>query len=117
MAELKENIIAKGFDLLKYTIPILNQLPRHQKFTLGDRIQNLESNLLDHLVAAFYSTGPAKRRHVENANITLEQLRLYIRLGYELDYFPHTQYKEFARRTTELGRMIGGWLKKLPRAN
>ncbi len=33
----KESIISKAYDLLKYSIPVLNKFPRDFKFTLGDR--------------------------------------------------------------------------------
>jgi hypothetical protein len=30
-------VIQKTYDLIKWYVPILNRLPRHHKFTLGDR--------------------------------------------------------------------------------
>jgi len=41
------SIIQKTYDLIKYYIPILNNLPRNHKFTLGDRLISRLYNLLD----------------------------------------------------------------------
>ncbi len=115
MQESKELIITKAYDLLKYTIPALNKLPRSQKFVFGDRIQNQLSELLEQLVLAYYSPVEVKRETLLHVNIRLEILRYYFRLGYDLGYYSSLVYKDFAERTNEIGRMTGGWLKKLPR--
>ena len=44
---------------------------------------------------------------------TLEIIRHYIRLAFELNYFYQTHYKKLAERVNEIGRMMAGWLKSL----
>lgn len=109
----KETIIQKMYDLLKFTIPILNKFPRSQKFTLADRIQNQLSDLLDLYIEAYYLPSPQKKLLLAKANISLEKLRHYCRLCYDLGIFNSTKYQELAERLQEIGRMTGGWLKSL----
>ncbi len=58
----KETIIQKVYELLKFTIPVLNKYPRNQKFTLADRIQNQLSDLLELYIEAYYISGREKKR-------------------------------------------------------
>ena len=86
--EQQETIVGKSFQLLKHSIPILNHLPRSQKFVLGDRIQNLSSDLLEVLMEAFYESANAnKQLLLRKANLILEKLRHYWRLGHELGHY------------------------------
>lgn len=109
----KETLVSRTYDLLKYTIPLLNRLPKSQKFTLGDRIQQLMNDLLELYIEAYYAPADEKRPRLLRANIQLEKLRHYLRLAFELNYLSSGQYREFAERTTEIGKMTGGWLKSL----
>lgn len=109
----KETIIQKVYDLLKYAIPILNKFPRNHKFTLGDRIQNQLSDLLELYVEAYYLPKDKKQALLLHANISLEKLRHYFRLCFELGIYDSKKYNEFAIRLNEIGRMTGGWLKSL----
>ncbi len=113
MKNSKETIITKAYDFLKMAIPVLNKLPRNQKFTFGDRVQNFLSDLLELLIEAYYAPKSEKPMMLSKVNICLEKLRYYFRLGYELGYYNSTKYKEFAQKIQEIGRMTGGWLKSL----
>lgn len=109
----KETIVQKVYDLLKFTIPILNRFPRSQKFVLGDRIQNQLSDLLELYIEAYYAKTSGKKSLLDKANISLEKLRHYFRLCFELGLFDSKKYHDFAQRLHEIGRMTGGWLRSL----
>ena len=113
--EQKDTIIQKVYDLLKTTIPFLNTLPRSQKFTLGDKIQTHLSELLELLIRAYYAPPVQKREKLNQVNITLEILRHYFRLCFDLNYIPFKKYEGFAQQLNEIGRMVGGWIKSLER--
>ena len=60
------------------------------------------------------SSGKLNFRRLRNrVNITLEKLRHYFRLGYELGFYNSVRYQEFAQQIDEIGRMTGGWIKSL----
>ncbi len=113
----KETIIQKVYDLLKNTIPILNKFPRSQKFSLGDRIQNQLSDLLELYIKAYYASSSDKKNLLEQANTQLEIIRHYFRLAYDLGLYHSRKYHFFAEQLHEIGRMTGGWLKSLSKKN
>jgi hypothetical protein len=113
MEHTKEIITEKAYDLLKISLPILEGLPRSQKFTLGDRIQNHLNDLLEILIKAYYAPATEKKQLLTQVNVRLEILRYYYRLGYERGHYSSLKYHDFAQKTDEIGRMTGGWLKSL----
>ena len=47
MEQTNETIVSKAYDLIKYSLPILNKMPKDQRYLLGDRIQTMLSDLLE----------------------------------------------------------------------
>lgn len=113
MTSKKETIITQTYDLLKYTIPVLNKFPKSQKFVLGDTIQTKISNLLELYIKAYYTPNSQKKPLLEDANITLEILRHYFRLAFDLGLYNSKRYHDFAKKLNEIGKMTGGWIKTL----
>jgi len=109
MAE-KETIITKTYDLLKYSIPILAKFPRDQKFLLGDQFQRLLTEILDAFIEAYYSKS--KLPLLVPANMSLEKLRYRIRLSHDFQHISNKQYGILSEKVDEIGRMLGGWIKK-----
>lgn len=112
MAE-KESVIQKIFDLLLYLIPLLQKLPRSQKFLLADRLETKVLDVLDISVGAYYSPRSEKALMLKKANLSLEQIRYLVRLIHELRYINHERYGVISERVNEIGRMIGAWNKSL----
>lgn len=54
-----------------------------------------------------------KKALLVQANIQLEVIRHYFRLGYDLGLYASTQYQYFAEALHEIGSMTGGWIKSL----
>lgn len=115
MSTSKENILNKAFDLIKLILPLIGKFPKSAKFTLGDRIENLASDVLEVLIEAYYAPIKEKPKLLNKANILLEKLRLFSRLAYELGHYNSIKYQQIASRIDEIGRICGGWLKSLPK--
>jgi hypothetical protein len=80
-----DSILMLTYDFLLYLIPQLSKFPRDQKFTLGDRFQNLAHDILDDFVTAYYSRfSNEKIEQLRKANVKLERLRYCIRLSHDL---------------------------------
>jgi hypothetical protein len=108
-----ESILEKGYDLLKYYLPLIERFPKQQRFLLGDRIQILAMTILELLSEAYYLPSSNKKERLNEVNIKLEMLRYFNRLCYENGYYSSLKFKEVAERLLELGRMNGGWIKSL----
>lgn len=89
------------------------QCSARKYFTVCHRVGN-------HPAFRFYELA-IEARHVRpndailvQADVELAKLRLYLRLCHELDLLGRGQYGYAAQVVDELGRLLGGWMKKSP---
>lgn len=107
-------ILSQCYDLLKSSMEIIRRFPRDHKFLLGARIQNLISDLLENYIDAYYTAnGSRKRTKLQEANLQLEKLRFFFRLAFDLRLISAGLYREIAENIQTLGKMTGGWLKRI----
>lgn len=101
----------------------LNHFPKHEKFGLAQEIRRAAYDVYSYIVEAqkrYY-----KKTTLTNLDVRHEQLRMLVRLAYELGYFgfkngarlekaheelAEHRYLALSRLIDELGRMIGGWV-------
>jgi 23S rRNA-intervening sequence protein len=120
----------KFLEFLKLLNIYLNHFPKHEKHALCERIRNTAYELYDLI-------SEAEKRYFKKTTLTQmdiihERLRMQIYLAYELEYFKfkdgktndqNPEYLSGKRYTTlsflndEIGKMIGGWIKKLKEEN
>lgn len=101
----------------------LNHFPRHEKYGLCQMIRRVVYEVYALMIEG--QKRYQKKTTLTNLDIRHEQLRMLIRLAFELDYFEFrdgTQEKEdpqamarkrylaISERIDEIGRMIGGWV-------
>ena len=103
-------VFVAWMDFLAWLLPTTAKMPRHIRFTFADRIDNLALDVAEDLVEARYSRE--KRRVLARANLHLEKLRILLRLCHKLGYFPHARCEHAMRCLSEVGAMLGGWLKQ-----
>lgn len=106
-------LYARTYDLLLWLLPETQKFPRVYRFSLSERIQRLALDFQDSLVAAGKSQGQERLRYLRQADIELEQLRLWLRLARDLHLLTVRQYEHAARLFSEVGRLLGAWLKQL----
>ncbi|MBT6757603.1 MAG: diversity-generating retroelement protein Avd, partial [Candidatus Jacksonbacteria bacterium] len=109
----QETILNKMYDLILYMIPQLEKYPRSQKFLLADRMETGLLDILDHLLRAYYGEKSVKKDQLIETNLCLEQLRFLIRLSHDLKFLSHKKYGIMSEKVNEIGKMTGGWLKKI----
>jgi hypothetical protein len=57
---------------------------------------------------------PQERRTLlRRADAKLEMLRTCLRLSMELGFLPFGQYEHASKMVVEVGRLLGGWRRKL----
>lgn len=103
-------IIQKTYDLIKWYIPILNRLPRDQKFQLGDRVISQLYTLLENLILAQYTKE--KLGILEPLNTQLTILRYQTRLLFDFQLISTQRYEFASKSLNEIGIDLGGWLKQ-----
>jgi hypothetical protein len=105
-------LFVRTHDLVLWMIPRVQKFPRVHRFGLGERVQRLVLDFQDSLVEAGKSRSEARRASLHRADIQLEQLRGWIRISLELDLFTVSQYEHVSRLVSEVGRLLGGWIKQ-----
>ena len=102
-------LFTKGYDLVLEIYKTSQKFPHSQKHVLAQHIQAAAITFMSTVVQ-----GVLQRRSDlgSQAALSLEQLRIFVRLGHDLTWISHGKYEDLVRRIDELGRMLGGWLKK-----
>jgi hypothetical protein len=103
-------VFSKTYDLLQWLIPRTLEFPKSQRFVMALRVQQTALGFYELLVQA--GKGLDQAGNLRRADVALEQLRLYLRLCKDLGLLGPRQYEHSVRLTDEIGRLLGGWLKK-----
>jgi hypothetical protein len=106
-------LFVRTYDFLLWLMPQVQKFPRVYRFTLSERVQRLALNFQDSIVAAGKSKGEARRLNLNQADIQLEQLRLWLRFARDNDLFTINQYEHAIRQLREVGNLLGAWLKQV----
>jgi hypothetical protein len=104
-------VITKTYDLLLWTCNHTSRFPRSHRHVLGEKLEQLLLEVLDHLIACRYR----KERSglLQEVNLQLEQVRYRLRLARDLKCLEVASYGFGTRSVDEIGRLVGSWLKKL----
>ena len=86
------------------------KFPKHERFRLAKRIDDAIFDVHECLLLAAKSDTPHEYLH--EADRHLDKLRAYLRLALELQYTTSKQFQYIASHTTEIGKLLGGWMKK-----
>lgn len=105
-------LFVRTYDFLGWLIPQVLKFPRAHRFGLGERIQRLSLDFQDNLVAAGKSHGVSRAEKLHQADIQLEQIRLWMRFARDRELITLRQYEHAARMMAEMGRLLGAWIKK-----
>jgi len=105
--ELK--VLQKTYDMIQYGYICLRQYPKSEKHTLAAETKRAMFKLLETIIMA--NKRYYKKNAIQEADVQLEILRYYIRLAKDLGFLPIRKYENWAKMLSEIGRMIGGWLK------
>jgi len=103
-------VITKIYDVLMWLLPQLEKFPRAHRYVLGKRLEEQLYELLDLTIDAAYTRD--KRRILIQANLLLEKLRYTVRLCKDMKFINLKKYEYLSGQFIEIGRMIGGWIKK-----
>jgi len=102
-------LFVKTHDLLKYLIPATEKFPKSQRFALAQRIRDTALDFYEYLLEARKVGLLARRDVLLRADVTLEKLRIHLRLSMEMEYLKFPQYEHASGCVVEIGRMLGSW--------
>jgi hypothetical protein len=77
---------------------------------LAERIGDVAMDFYELILEAALTSEKAAL--LAQADLTLAKLRFYIRLSKDLKFLSPQQYAHCGRLIAEVGRLLGGWIKK-----
>ncbi|MCP4106484.1 MAG: diversity-generating retroelement protein Avd [Desulfobacteraceae bacterium] len=105
-------IFVKTFDFLKWILGHTEKFPKSQRFFLAKRINDAIFDFYEILVEAARLKSRNQVQKLKHADAELFKLKHYTRLSMEMGYISFKQYEHASRQLEEIGRLLGGWLKK-----
>ncbi len=106
-------IIQKVYNFYLKLQPIIEQMPKKDKYITGQKIEQITLDLLEYLISATYTTKEKKSLYLNQAAIKLDLLKLLIRLAKDIKAISLKQYLLLEEILQEIGKMIGGWIRSL----
>lgn len=104
-------IFSKTYDLLAWLIPLTIKFPRQHRFVMAAAVQHEALRFQELLIEAAHRSQPRER--LIDADAELDKLRTHLRLSRDFNLINSGQYEHVARMLVEIGRLLGGWQKKL----
>ncbi|MDK2751211.1 diversity-generating retroelement protein Avd [Vreelandella aquamarina] len=109
------DLVDKCEEMMGQAYEFIRHFPKHQQHSLGADIRETMTRLL-HLVYRC-----ARRFHkkttLEDLIVEIDFLRSQVRVAYNSRFIDVKKYTKWAAMNDEIGRMIGGWYKRLQEAN
>lgn len=107
------SIIQKTYDFYRDLQIVIEKMPKKDKYSIGQKIQETTLNLIELLISAGYSSKEKKLFYLDQAAIKLELLKILIRLAEEIKSIPIKKYIILEGKLQEIGKMLGGWLRSI----
>jgi len=106
-------ILKRTVDLYKTYYGYAELFPKKDKYALGIKCEQYLIDIIELLLEASYLPKETKRPLLLKASTKFEMLKVFIRLLQELKIIDQKKYVVLQSAIQEIGRMFGGWLKKL----
>ena len=100
----------KHEDMMLYGYSCLRQFPKSEKHTLSAEIRQSMYEIDKHIIRA--QKRYFKKTTLQDLDIEIAHLRTKVRLAKDLEFLPFNKYENWEKMIVELGRLVGGWIKK-----
>lgn len=104
-------IFAKLYEFYKLLYQYLRLFPKKDRYTLGQKIDNLTLGLFELTIAAGSANKLDKHPYLEKAVVSLDLLKILVRLAKDVQALDEKKYTILQQALQEIGRMLGGWKK------
>ena len=111
MEELDIPIFKKAYELTKKLYELRGTIPKHDRYALWQRCENLLLEILEGILFASQLRKPQKLEPLEQVSVKLNVLRVFLRLAKDLKIMDLKKYGLLEEMVDEIGRMLGGWIK------
>lgn len=104
-------IYQKYLELIYYSNDILKKYPKSETFALVKEVKNsLYSGLRLLMYAIKVYHKQEKLKYLNELDINLNLLKVYIRLSYKYKYITMQNYQTWSNHITNICNMLGAWI-------
>jgi len=104
-------LFTKTTDFLLWLTPQTNHFPRVHRQTFTRRLLDAALDFQEAILEANLWRDAARLERLRAADISLDKVRMYLRLILLLHWITMSQYEHASRQVAELGRLLGAWQK------
>ena len=95
------------------TYQYIQLFPKKDKYTLGQKIDNLILDIMELILSAANSQREERCNLLRKASLKIDLLKILIRLAKEIKALDNKKYIRLEEELQEIGRMLGGWIRSL----
>jgi hypothetical protein len=110
-SNLEIPITTKLFILYESTHQIIFKFPKHEKYSLGEKIENSILGTIELSILASLASKYEKEKILLKANCKIELLKILYRLVLNCGIIDTKKYLEQEALLQEIGKMTQGWIK------
>ncbi len=104
-------IFSKTCDFILWLLNHTEKFPKSERFRMAKRLEDTAFEFYELLITAARS-AQRKRQVLLQADLVLDKWRFYVRLSHARKLTSVAQYRYAAGELVEIGKLLGGWLKK-----
>jgi hypothetical protein len=106
-------VVLKLKDSYRLWQEYLTQFPKQNRYTLGNKIDEVFLLAIEYCFLASYASKTTKLVHLERCISRVDLLKLLLQLAWEVRALDTKKYIALSEQLQEVGRMLGGWKKGL----
>jgi hypothetical protein len=95
----------------------LTHFPKQNRYTLGNKIDQVFLNAIEYSFLASYAPKDTKITHLNRCISRVDLLKILLQLAWEIRALDTKKYTALSEQLQEAGRMLGGWRKGLDAKN
>ncbi len=104
-------IFQKAYELYKLFYQYALDLPKKDKYTIGQRIDNTILDIIESIILASQLSKTEKLPVLQKTSIKLDLLKVLVRLSKDIKILDNKKYLTLESHIQEIGKMLGGWIK------
>ena len=108
-------VLTRLFDLLTWLLPKAERFPKVYRHTVTQRLMDAALDCQEAVFAAQGAREARRQLALQDADIALNRVRLYLRLAHHWRWLNDGQYAHVSAQVAEIGKLLGGWIKQATR--
>jgi hypothetical protein len=110
-SRLEIPVIVKLFVIYEITHKLIFKFPKHEKYSLGEKIENSILEAIEFFILANQTSKYEKEKVLLKANSKIELLKILFRISLNCQILDGKEYLEMESKLQEMGKMTQGWIK------